>query len=177
MNKRTGCLLLAGAGLLLFLLSLRPWEPTQVDVVRGVLGNLQTGRPCGAISIGGAIDHSRIDCFQPRGYMARIMSRRTGLWITPREIHQADTLIGIRFEVLRRDGERYWVYQPKLDVTFAVDDHLLVDFAKGKIISDTLFQPVPASPQPTPLTQPSETDNLRSPPSSQHTAMPTPEPR
>lgn len=175
MSKRTGCLIILGGAVLAFVLSLRPWEPLPARVVQDVLQGLRTGRPCAAL--GAAVDHSRIECFEPKGYMARIMSRKTGLWITPREIQQADTLIGLRFEILRSDGERYWVHQPKLDITFAVDDRLLVNFAQGKTTLDSLFQPVPASPQPTPLTQPSETDNLRSPPSSQHTAMPTPEPR
>jgi len=39
---------------------------------------------------------------------------------------------------------------------FSVDDHLLVDFTKGKTTSDTLFRPVPETNQPGKLRKPSE---------------------
>jgi len=155
-----------------FTLSLRPWEAHESGVVQDVLQCLRTGKPCGALSIAGAINHSRIECFQPPGYWARIKSRRSGLWITPREVESADTLFGIPFTILRKEGRRAWVYQPKLDITFAVDDPFLVDFTKGKTTSDAIFMPIAAKTSPTKSGRTAESEDAYSRAGSQHTSTP-----
>ena len=135
--KTAGCLVVVGIAVLLLTLLFRPWLSTQEHVVQGVLGGMEPGRPCGFMI--GLIDPNRIECFYHPMYGPRIRCRTSDVWITTQEVAATTTIFGIPFELLKREGNRAWIYQPKLDITFAVDGRLLVGFVKGKTTSDTLF--------------------------------------
>ncbi len=147
--KSAGCVGVVAVACTALLILVHPWEPLPVGVVRDILEAMVSGRPCGALSIAGTIDPSRIQCLDIRHRGSCLRSRTSGLWIVPREVARTKALFGIPLTILRQDHSKAWLYQPKLDITFAVDDRFLVDFAKGKTTSDTLFTPIAASIPPT----------------------------
>jgi len=137
--KRWGCILLPFTILAIVLLATKPWLPVQVGVVRQVLEGMASGRDCEAGIIRSVVDLSRIECVDTRFNGVSLGSRANGVWVTRKQASMTTALFGTPLRMLREDGRKMWLYQPKLDVTFAVDDRLLVDFAEGKITSDTLF--------------------------------------
>lgn len=136
-NSRRKALIFLGVGLALFLFSARPWRPAQMRVVQAVLSGMVTGRNCSAMF--GLVDGSRIRCTD-RNEGPAIISRDTGAEISTQQVYGVDTFIlGPPLQILRRHESRMWIYQEGLDVTFFVDDRLLVDFGRGKLTSEEPF--------------------------------------
>lgn len=152
MKKAYGCLvggvIVIGIGALL----IRPWQPDEVGITEMVLGDIATRRPCVAVRT--LIDQSRLECIEEPLGNRRLMSKVSGVSVTSDDAQNAaiaPLLIGYDVEILRKEEDRAWLYQSELDMTFAANKSVVVDFAAGKVTSDEFFSGRVGVPEVEPL--------------------------
>ena len=115
----------------------RPNQDPQIRVLRKMAAAIVSGRPCEAGSIGGVIDHQYIECHNvKRGVVnnVRLRSRGSEVWLTPKELLDAGSFLGMEFERIKTadEGEAGLFYQPNLDITFEMKGTVVADFFSGR---------------------------------------------